>query len=233
MTKCCVCKERDDETLIEGVGWVCEECFREVEGKSKDEACKILLRRKAETEVANRKLKMIEPKYRTFWRRFWAGWIDALVFMPLAFIDPLKYSESLPTFILVIWFLFHETAWYLYSVLMHGKFGQTLGKMAFKVKVIDKSEDKSITYRQAFLRDIVLIALGTFIIFSMLPDVIQGKNPYEPTELMKNSKEMLKLFLLASIQWFWFFAELITMLTNKKRRAVHDFIAGSVVIKLS
>jgi uncharacterized RDD family membrane protein YckC len=29
----------------------------------------------------------------------------------------------------------------------------------------------------------------------------------------------------------WFLAEVITMLTNEKRRALHDFLAGTVVIR--
>jgi uncharacterized RDD family membrane protein YckC len=29
----------------------------------------------------------------------------------------------------------------------------------------------------------------------------------------------------------WFVAEILTCLTNPKRRAVHDFIAGTVVVK--
>jgi hypothetical protein len=33
----------------------------------------------------------------------------------------------------------------------------------------------------------------------------------------------------ASLLWFW--AEVLTMLTNNRRRAVHDFIAGSVVVR--
>lgn len=56
MPKCCVCNERDDETLIEDVGWVCNKCLREVEGKSKDEAKKILLKK------AEAKLKVEETK---------------------------------------------------------------------------------------------------------------------------------------------------------------------------
>jgi uncharacterized RDD family membrane protein YckC len=31
----------------------------------------------------------------------------------------------------------------------------------------------------------------------------------------------------------WFLVEIITMLTNDKRRALHDFIAGTVVIRKS
>lgn len=29
----------------------------------------------------------------------------------------------------------------------------------------------------------------------------------------------------------WYFLELVTMLTNRKRRALHDFIAGTVVVR--
>jgi len=31
----------------------------------------------------------------------------------------------------------------------------------------------------------------------------------------------------------WFLAEAISMLTNKKRRAIHDYIAGTVVVRIS
>jgi uncharacterized RDD family membrane protein YckC len=29
----------------------------------------------------------------------------------------------------------------------------------------------------------------------------------------------------------WFLAEVLTMFTNRKRRALHDFIAGTVVVR--
>ncbi len=29
----------------------------------------------------------------------------------------------------------------------------------------------------------------------------------------------------------WWIAEIITMLTNEKRRAIHDYIAGTVVVR--
>ena len=38
-------------------------------------------------------------------------------------------------------------------------------------------------------------------------------------------------WLVISLPMLWFFAEVITMLTNQKRRALHDFIAGTVVIR--
>src|SRR3990172_4083522 len=114
---------------------------------------------------------MIDSRYQTFWRRFWAGNIDALVILPLAFIDPWKHSQQLPIFLLELWFIFHETAWYFYSVLMHGRYGQTLGKMVCKVKVVDKSEAKPITYRQAFFRDSPWNVVGLILSIMIYHDV--------------------------------------------------------------
>ena len=179
---------------------------------------------------------MIEHRYQIFWRRFWAGSIDGLVFVPIAIIDPWRYSEHLPNFILLLWFLFHQNVWYFYSVLMHGRFGQTLGKMACGVKVVDKSEAKAITYRQAFLRDSMLIVLGLIVSATLLPDVLNGVNPYEVAEDLSPQemrREVFVMLLYSSLTMFWFFAEVVTMLTNRKRRAVHDFIARSVVIRIS
>ena len=172
---------------------------------------------------------MIESKYQTFWRRFWAGNIDSLLFLPLMYLDPWHFSQRLPVVFLVVWFIFHETAWYFYSVIMHGRYGQTLGKMICKIRVVDKSEEKPISYRQAFFRDCIVIITDISFSATMLPTVMQGKNPYEMTD----AKDWIFMFLWSSINLFWFLAELITLLTNKKRRAIHDFIAGSVVVKSS
>lgn len=38
-------------------------------------------------------------------------------------------------------------------------------------------------------------------------------------------------WILTALPSLWFVAEVLTMLTNEKRRALHDFIAGTVVIK--
>lgn len=38
-------------------------------------------------------------------------------------------------------------------------------------------------------------------------------------------------WLLTALPGLWFIAEVLTMLTNDKRRALHDVIAGTVVIR--
>lgn len=168
---------------------------------------------------------MIEPKYKTFWRRFWAGVIDGFVLLPLSFLDSWVCASITAKGVLAIWFVLFSFSYLAYSVLMHGKFGQTVGKMATGVKVLDFSESK-LSMFQALLRDSVAIVFTAIGIAFYLPTVLKGVNPYAAQELS------LWTTVLSCTWSIWFLAELVTMLTNKKRRAVHDFIARSVVIRL-
>ena len=148
--------------------------------------------------------------------------MDGIVFMPISYFDRWVYSNVHWNGVLVIWFVFASSLPYLYNVLMHGKYGQTIGKMATKVKVVDVSLAK-LSMRQAFLRDSVYIALTTGAVIIGIPGIIAGGNSYRNPNTV--SERILVYTSLA-----WFVVELVTMLTNSKRRAFHDFIAGSVVV---
>jgi hypothetical protein len=58
---------------------------------------------------------------------------------------------------------------------MHGKFGQTLGKMVTHVKVLDVSEDL-LTMWQAVRRDSVLLAFTIVCIFIDGQKILSGVN---------------------------------------------------------
>jgi uncharacterized RDD family membrane protein YckC len=110
---------------------------------------------------------------------------------------------------------------------MLGKYGQTIGKMLLKVKVMDVSETAHITYWQAARRNIVPIFSTIMILPYDIYQIIVGKfYMFHPkTEPDAYTMAMTYIFMA------WFLLEFFTMLFSKKRRAVHDFIAGSVVIK--
>ena len=127
---------------------------------------------------------------------------------------------------LAAWFVLYAFAFDAYSVFMHGRYGQTLGKMCTGVKVLDLSE-AGLSFRQAFLRDIVPILLSFMVLVNGLPRVAAGLDPY-PESSEFNWVDELSLY--GSLVWFA--AELVTMLTNARRRALHDFIAGSVVVRV-
>ena len=164
-------------------------------------------------------------RYNTFWRRFWAGWVDALVFLPLGLIDGWFLDPERPAALLLIWGALSFSAAWLYSVWMHARHGQTLGKMATRVKVLDVGEDRIPNLRQAFLRDIGTVVMNSVAFLFLAQLVVTGRY-VEGAEINATPRMILGFAAMA-----WFLLEVITMLTNEKRRALHDFIAGTVVVK--
>lgn len=162
-------------------------------------------------------------KYETAQRRFCAGFIDGMLFMPLGWVDAWVFLGDRPASLVVAWMLLSYPLFWLYSVLMHGFYGQTLGKRAAGVKVLDVSE-ATMTVRQAFLRDSIFIAINTAALVASVYIVASGMP--KDSGLFYATNLALGLATL-----LWFLAEILTCLTNPKRRAVHDFIAGTVVVK--
>jgi uncharacterized RDD family membrane protein YckC len=78
--------------------------------------------------------------------------------------------------------------------------------------------------RQAILRDILIIVINTVSLALSLYLVLSGAGIHSPDFFSLQSYIALAAFA-------WFVAEILTMLTNEKRRALHDFIAGTVVVR--
>jgi len=167
---------------------------------------------------------MIEYKYSTFVPRFCAGFVDGLVLMPVSWIYSFtfSYSDSVPLRILAC--IINSSAFLVYSIWMHGTRGQTLGKMANKVIVLDVSE-QPLSMRQAVLRDIFGVVLLPFGLAIEIYRITRGIDTSSPADVTRFD------WIFAYSSLVWFLIEVITMLTNNKRRALHDFIAGSVVVQ--
>jgi len=166
-------------------------------------------------------------KYKTFWPRFWAALVDSLIFLPIGILDNYLNSAERGPFILIVWAIVSYTAYWLYSVILHARYGQTLGKMVMRVKVLDVNEERIPTLRQAFIRDIGYIILNTFGLGYFIYSVFAGQYADE-TEVTTLPDQILMWAGLG-----WFLLEIITMATNDKRRAFHDYIAKTVVIRTS
>jgi uncharacterized RDD family membrane protein YckC len=176
----------------------------------------------------------MDEKYSTFWRRFFAGIIDGIVLMPLGFLLDMSPPSILElngisdlTYTLFTTILFHACV-YTYSIVLHWKFGQTVGKKWCDVRVVDVSETQLLTLDQSFRRDSIPIALV------VLGLIIQGfllySGDYHPFADNFGSA-LVAGGLLGSANLIWFLLEIITMFTNDKCRAFHDYLAGSVVVK--
>jgi uncharacterized RDD family membrane protein YckC len=167
---------------------------------------------------------MIEHKYSTFSPRFCAGFLDGLIFWPVGWLCSFAYSHSGSVPIQVVVYTVSSSAFLIYSIWMHGKLGQTLGKMACKVIVLDVTE-QPLTIRQAVLRDILGVVLLPIGLAIDIPRIVHGIDIYAPTNVTTID------WIIMYSTFGWFVIEVGTMLTNNKRRALHDFIAGSVVIR--
>ncbi len=168
-------------------------------------------------------------KYQTFWRRFWAPYIDGIVLLPLTLIEPFIIRSGLNFFTALAVVVIHFAS-LAYSIWMHAKFGQTVGKMVTRVKVTDLSGGK-ITLKQAVLRDILLVVF--FVIGVVM--ILLNPEEYSRISIDRRSDESMEIpiwyVLVSAGAIIWWVLEILTMLTNSKRRALHDYIAGTVVIK--
>src|SRR5688500_121192 len=108
-------------------------------------------------------------KYNTFGKRFLAGLIDGLIFIPFTILD-YSFEDTNNKTIFIWWTLFHTICWTLYVVIGHGKYRQTFGKRLMRIKVFDVNEKYLIGYKKAFLRESVwffaVIAGITYLIIS-------------------------------------------------------------------
>lgn len=157
-------------------------------------------------------------RYSTFWPRFWAPSIDSIILWPITSLLPLVIFYALPSALNVL-SIFTTLTYYAYSIYFHGTRGGTIGKLKCKIKVVNAKSEKRIGIKQALLRDSIPLILSVFLYGYILV--------LEPSNL----GESRYLQVVPAIFGLWFLAEIITMLTNEKRRALHDFIAGTVVVR--
>jgi uncharacterized RDD family membrane protein YckC len=150
---------------------------------------------------------------------------------PLGFITTVPLYLNIPRLLAAMLVVVESLAWLVYTVVMHARYGQTVGKMVTKVRVVDFRTEGSISWQQAWLREGIPMALSFgFVgwqVFLILSGVL-SPGAVASGEALANSKGF---WLLTALPGLWFLAEVLTMLTNDKRRALHDFIAGTVVVR--
>lgn len=172
--------------------------------------------------------------YAGFWLRLIAMFVDGIVFLPVAVVY--LYARATSWEMAVMLSIPYCFLYALYNVYFHGRWGKTLGKMIIRIKVVKKSGE-DIQYRQAFMRhsvDVVLAALSaaafTLALLSIKKTGFVPGDWHQLNVLFHNSLPAWWNSVKAATQT-WVFSELIVLLTNKEKRSVHDFIAGTVVVR--
>lgn len=169
-------------------------------------------------------MMVVATRYRTFWHRFWASGVDALLFSPLYVAEYWQCRQELPVGARVAWYTLLAIAGPAYVIYCHGRFGQTLGKRLLRIKVLDVGGGP-LRFGQAVRRELLNLPGQVWGFAVTLLAVLQGVSPYAPEQLQHAPP--------IALEWSWFALELVTMLTNAKRRSLHDFLAGSVVVRIN
>jgi uncharacterized RDD family membrane protein YckC len=168
-------------------------------------------------------IPVVDARFDTVGARFAAGLMDGLVFMPLGIVHALVISQEV-MWLTIVWIAVSNPAGWLYSVICHALYGKTVGKHVMKVMVVDNKTESRVSWKQAILRDIFLIFVNTG--FTVLDIYIVANGITEFSFAME-----LLYSLLFYGALIWFVLEIVTALTNDRRRAFHDIIAGTVVVK--
>jgi uncharacterized RDD family membrane protein YckC len=160
-------------------------------------------------------------KYRTFFPRLVAFLIDGFIMLPIGISDDwFRQAEFRPLFF-YLWIPFSALVSPVYRIVTHALYGQTLGKMAMNVKVLTAAEEP-IKFKQAILRETPQLVFNLCVIY--LGIAFLGENPEA-----ENVKATYGIFV--NVAAAWGLADILTFLFNDKRRALHDFLAGTVVVK--
>jgi len=171
--------------------------------------------------------------YAGFWQRLGAGIIDAIFLIPVLYL--LYYLEGASIVAAIIAAIVASLWFSVYTVYFHYRFGATVGKMAAKIKVTNP-DGSAINFRQAVLRSSVDIAFAVLAITAQIIAISQA-NPEQflSAGFMERAEYIFPLYPSWHVPvdkglniWIW--GEFIVLLLNKRKRAIHDFIAGTVVI---
>lgn len=175
-------------------------------------------------------------RYAGFWARLASNLLDALILLPLS---GLTYWGASSFRLFNVYDLIPSALFGLfYNVYLVRRYGGTPGKLLVRI-VIRKVDGTPAGYREAFLRCSVTFGLGLLMSVALLFPLFQMTDAeYLSLSFVKRTERIIELapwwhspLHWAQIVWFW--SELLVLLTNKKRRALHDFIAGTVVVYAS
>ena len=162
--------------------------------------------------------------------------IDTIVLAPIIAVSFWALTASRTTALLLE--LPVALAFAFYNIYFIGRWGQTLGKMALKIRVV-RLDGGEASFKRAFYRHAVDLAFS--IVISSLTIYALLSIPEREYSVLAFD-ERLQLFddktgaWTNVINWLsvaWVGSELVVLLLNEKRRALHDYIAGTVVIHSS
>ena len=164
-------------------------------------------------------------RYHTLSRRLIASVIDNLVLFPLLLWPYLSIVGWLSDGAVITLNGISNLLMTAYYLIMHAKGGQTFGKRATNIRVVRADDETRIGWSTSLRRESPWVILITL---SFLSDVVwftlsTETNPWHPYSQLS--------WTISAAFHTWAFADPLWTLLNRKRRSLHDYIGGTVVVR--
>ncbi|HEU5179868.1 MAG TPA: RDD family protein [Candidatus Polarisedimenticolia bacterium] len=198
------------------------------------------LRRRGVTEVTPELYERVragaratnEPMYGGFWRRLASLFLDLLVLSP--FVLMALWVDSFSRFSQACTLLPNLGFSIFYHVGLVQRFGGTPGKLLMRLN-ITKLDGTPVGWREAWLRFLPDLIFSLSIGLSMSYASFRMTEADQALAFVARTQRRAALAPgFATIQLvnnLWVWSEFLVLLTNRKRRALHDFLAGTVVVR--
>jgi uncharacterized RDD family membrane protein YckC len=176
------------------------------------------------------------PDVGGFWLRVGAKIIDFLVLSPIV---GLTYWLSSLSRYFYLWSVIPSMLLALfYSVYLVRRYGGTPGKLLLKLRV-QMADYSPVTFKAALIREAPMMLMGAASSLGLgLAAIGMDDAAYKAygffersTVLAASGAEWVPIVSWVINGWTW--VAVIVMLVNKRRRAVHDFLAGTVVVNIN
>ena len=172
--------------------------------------------------------------YSAIWRRFLGFFIDGLLFTPLLF----GFNRAMHTSprLFAVFYIPFSIINVGYWVVCHAVWGKTVGMHCMGIR-LSKLDGNRITWGQALLRQSVWMSLSILACIALVPVYLTVPlEGYAEMAKLERAKLLRSMWpdwysLVFPFQQAWMVSTSVAMLLNKKRRALHDFIAGTIVIQ--
>jgi len=172
--------------------------------------------------------------YGGFWLRLGALLLDGIFVLPVAYLSLYLNSFGKNIYFLTIIPTLLFTLWY--GIFLPKRYGGTPGKLAVGLKII-RLDGEAIGWKESILRYSIDFVISLFSVILMTVSILNADDSiYTNISWLKQSLYLTSLapFFFKICTWInniWVYGELIVLLTNKRKRAIHDFIAGTVIVK--
>jgi uncharacterized RDD family membrane protein YckC len=177
----------------------------------------------------------VELIYVGFWRRLAAYALDFAILVPYALVARQLIYTSRSAYLVNV--ILGTIIAIVFEVYLVKRFGGSPGKLILGVRIA-KLDGSPVGYREACIRYSVLFFISILSSAGLLMSLFSMSDleyaaftsaQAHVRALEAGAPPWYQPLQIAGAVWVW--GEFLVLLTNKKRRALHDFMAGTVVIE--